>query len=197
MDLASALQTYGYPAVFVGTFLEGETILALGGLAAHRGYLALPWVIAIGAAGAFVGDLACFALGRRYGMRAFARWPNAALAAARVARLLERYDVWVVPGLKFLYGMRLAGAVAIGMTGIGAARFLVLNLAGAIVWAVLVAGAGYAAGQVLEQLLGDLKQIEHMVFAVAAAAGIGAAIAVRIRRHRAARADAARPSVRA
>jgi membrane protein DedA with SNARE-associated domain len=93
--------------------------------------------------------------------------------------------------------MRLAGAVAIGMTGIGASRFLVLNLAGAIVWAVLVAGAGYAAGQVLEQLLGDLKRIEHVVFAVAAAAGIGAAILVRIRRHRAARADAARRSVRA
>jgi membrane protein DedA with SNARE-associated domain len=39
MTLESILDTYGYLAVLVGTFLEGETILVLGGVAAHRGYL--------------------------------------------------------------------------------------------------------------------------------------------------------------
>ena len=45
MTLESIVDTYGYLAVLLGTFLEGETILVLGGFAAHRGYLALPWVI--------------------------------------------------------------------------------------------------------------------------------------------------------
>jgi membrane protein DedA with SNARE-associated domain len=39
MTLESILDPYGYLAVLVGTFLEGETILVLGGFAAHRGYL--------------------------------------------------------------------------------------------------------------------------------------------------------------
>jgi membrane protein DedA with SNARE-associated domain len=30
---------FGYIAIVVGTFLEGETILVLGGFLAHRGYL--------------------------------------------------------------------------------------------------------------------------------------------------------------
>lgn len=30
-------------AVFLGTFIEGEIVLVLGGIAAHRGYLDLPW----------------------------------------------------------------------------------------------------------------------------------------------------------
>jgi membrane protein DedA with SNARE-associated domain len=30
------MATYGYLAVFLGTLLEGETILLLGGYAAHR-----------------------------------------------------------------------------------------------------------------------------------------------------------------
>jgi membrane protein DedA with SNARE-associated domain len=50
MDLASLIQNWGYPAVFAGSLIEGETILALAALAAHRGYLALPWVIAAAAA---------------------------------------------------------------------------------------------------------------------------------------------------
>jgi membrane protein DedA with SNARE-associated domain len=33
------LQKFGYLAVFVGTFLEGETILVMAGFFAERGYL--------------------------------------------------------------------------------------------------------------------------------------------------------------
>ena len=40
------LQKFGYLAVFVGTFLEGETILVLAGFFAERRYLHLPLVIA-------------------------------------------------------------------------------------------------------------------------------------------------------
>jgi membrane protein DedA with SNARE-associated domain len=36
MDLQSMIENYGYAAILVGTFLEGETILVLAGLAASR-----------------------------------------------------------------------------------------------------------------------------------------------------------------
>jgi len=45
MSLEELISTYGYAAIGIGTFLEGETILILVGFAAHRGYLELPWVI--------------------------------------------------------------------------------------------------------------------------------------------------------
>ena len=35
MDFAALIQQYGYFAVFLGTLLEGETILLLAGLSAH------------------------------------------------------------------------------------------------------------------------------------------------------------------
>ena len=44
------LQKFGYLAVFVGTFLEGETILVMAGFFAERGYLDI-YVVAIVAAG--------------------------------------------------------------------------------------------------------------------------------------------------
>ena len=36
MSLAALLEHYGYLAVFAGTFVEGESMLLLGGYAAHR-----------------------------------------------------------------------------------------------------------------------------------------------------------------
>jgi membrane protein DedA with SNARE-associated domain len=53
VTLESIIETYGYWALLVGTFFEGETVLVLGGFAAHRGYLTLPWVILA----AFIGSL--------------------------------------------------------------------------------------------------------------------------------------------
>ena len=44
MTLEDLIGTYGYWAILVGTFLRGETTLILGGFAASRGYLALPFV---------------------------------------------------------------------------------------------------------------------------------------------------------
>lgn len=42
MSLEYLVTTYGYPVIAIGTFLEGESILVLGGFAAHSGYLELP-----------------------------------------------------------------------------------------------------------------------------------------------------------
>jgi membrane protein DedA with SNARE-associated domain len=172
VDLGAAIQQYGYPVVFVGSLLEGETVLALGGLAAHRGYLDLPWVIACAAAGGFLGDQAFFALGRLYGERLVERHPRLAPAVGRARALLEGYDAWVVIGVRFMYGLRTAGPFAMGMTRIGWLRFSGLNLVGALLWAPLFVAAGYLFGEVLERLLGNLKRFEHWLFAALVAAGL-------------------------
>lgn len=38
------VQTWGYAAVFAGTFLEGETVLVAAGFAAHRSMLDIAMV---------------------------------------------------------------------------------------------------------------------------------------------------------
>ena len=56
MSLSDLLANYGYPVVFLGTLLEGETILALAGFAAHRGHLQLPAVVGLATAGSALVD---------------------------------------------------------------------------------------------------------------------------------------------
>ena len=46
MNLETFVADYGLLAIAVGCYLEGETVLLLGGLGAQQGWLPLPGVIA-------------------------------------------------------------------------------------------------------------------------------------------------------
>src|SRR6184192_3049188 len=70
------LHKFGYLAVFVGTFLEGETILVMAGFFAERGYLEIVAVIFVAAAGAYVGHVFWFRLGRSQGVKLLDRFPD-------------------------------------------------------------------------------------------------------------------------
>jgi len=171
MDLAQLVQTWGYPAVFLGTLLEGETVLLLAGLAAQAGYLELPWVIATAVAGGVTGEQIWFLVGRRNGERLLARFPRLRPGAERMHALLARHHLPLILSLRFLYGLRTVGPIAIGMSRVPWARFTALDFAAAVVWAVTVASAGYAFGQVLALWLGDLTRIEHWLALALIAAG--------------------------
>jgi membrane protein DedA with SNARE-associated domain len=166
------LQQYGYLAVLVGALLEGETILLIAGFASHRGYLDLGGVIAVAAAGGFLGDQGFFWLGRLRGNAVIVRWPKLQLHSRKVNALLERHHTWIIVGIRFMYGLRVAGPVLIGMSEVGALRFAVFNLIGAILWAVLIGGAGYLFGQALELALGNIRRYEELALAALVAVGI-------------------------
>lgn len=74
-SLKSIFHTYGIAAVLLETFFEGETILALAGLAAHWSDLLLPSVVAAGFVRTFVDDQLYFHLGRRRGAAFFVKRP--------------------------------------------------------------------------------------------------------------------------
>ena len=153
MNIAEWVQSYGYAAVAAGTFLEGESVLLVAGAAAARGHLALPVVIAIAAFASFLGDQLYFWVGRRYGTALLARYPSLQPRAARVNGLLERHHLLVILSIRFLYGLRVAGPIAIGMSRVSWSRFVLLNALAAILWALLIAGIGYGAGHALVYLL--------------------------------------------
>lgn len=171
MNLQQLIADYGYYAVFIGSLLEGETVLVMAGFAAHRGYLDLPWVIAVGAAAGFAGDQFYFWLGRRHGAGVIARLPAIAQRTERVHALIERHHEWLIVGLRFAYGLRVAGPILIGTSQIPAARFALFNAIGALVWAALIGTLGWSFGAAAERLLGDVQRIEGWLAIAIAALG--------------------------
>jgi membrane protein DedA with SNARE-associated domain len=184
LDLPLLIQTYGYPAAFIGAMLEGETVLVLAGLAAHRGHLSLPTVWLLAAAGGAIGDAIYFALGRRYGEHLIARFPWFAPAVERIHRLIERGPVISVIGVRFLYGVRMAGPVVIGTSAMSWPHFLFWNAFGALLWSAAWLAAGYMLGEVAQRLLGNLAHVERELFGGVLMVAIVVAIVVRLRARR-------------
>jgi membrane protein DedA with SNARE-associated domain len=176
MDLPAFIDSYGYVAVFIGAFLEGETILALAGLAAYRGYMEFPNVVLVAMFAGFMGDQFYFFLGRFKGQAILARFPNAQKRAHRFDALLSRWHAPLIIGIRFMYGFRVVGPILLGMGRVPAWKFVIYNFIGAAIWAPLIAGIGYYFGSFIEAYLHNMKRYEMWVFAAIAVIGLGAAL---------------------
>jgi membrane protein DedA with SNARE-associated domain len=163
MSLSILIAQYGYAALFLGALLEGETLLILAGFAAHQGYLQLHWVIVVALCGGFLGDQVYFWLGRRHGPWVLSRFPRLVPAFELANTQIDRHHEVLIVGLRFMYGLRTVGPMALGMSTVPAWRFVVFNALGATVWAAGVGGAGYLFGQALELLLADFKKLEEIL----------------------------------
>lgn len=172
MLLESLIARYGYAAIVIGTFLEGETILVLAGFAAHRGYLDLYAVIGCAFTGSLLGDQIFFHLGRHKGPELLQRRPGWKSAAQRVLAAMERHQNLLILGFRFIYGLRTVTPIILGSSRVSTLRFLALNTLGALAWAIVIALLGYFLGEAAQAFLGDLRRYEEVLFAGLAGAGI-------------------------
>ncbi len=178
------IENYGYLAVFVGCFFEGETVLVLAGFAAHLGYLSLPLVVATSAAAGFCGDQTFFALGLRYGASLRQRFPILMRGELRVRMLIDRFGGFAAFGVRFLVGLRIAGPIIMGAGHMPLWKFVPANALGAFTWAVTFSAAGYVFGEAFTNTLHHARRFEEIAFGVLAVAGV---VALAVLRHRAKR----------
>lgn len=186
MPLEELISNYGYWAIGVGTFLEGQAILVLGGYSAHRGFLELPWVIVCAFLGSFFGNQLYFHIGRKNGENFLAKRPAWKAKSTKVLALAEKYETGLILGFSFMYGLRTVTPFLLGATGVSPTRFFLLSMVGTLVWAVVVGSLGYSFGYALEAMLGNIKRYELLVFGVLAGIGLtfwlGRSIAARARK---------------
>jgi membrane protein DedA with SNARE-associated domain len=166
MDVPQLIQQYGYAAVALGAFLEGETVLILAAASAHLGYLKLPAVLVAATVGAFVGDNVYFFAGRFYGPRLMQRFPSLARAVPRVDRFVGRWRALAVILLRFAYGLRIAGPIVLGAGRMRTLTFVWANALGAAIWALLLGAIGWGFGHAAASLFGDVARIEHIALGV-------------------------------
>jgi membrane protein DedA with SNARE-associated domain len=147
----------GYPALFALVFAEstglplrGETALLAAGVLAGAGQLALTLVVAVGMLAAVSGDTLGYWLGRRGGRTVLQHGgPLAglrALALERGERFFDRHGANTVFLGRFVPGVRVVTAVLAGAAAMPWPRFAVYNVAGAFVWASIVASLASLVG---------------------------------------------------
>lgn len=172
MDLSfiqEFIRAYGYVALFVGTFCEGETFFILGGVAARKEILN-PYYVALAAMlGGFLGDQFFFFLGHWRGNRLLGMSRRLAAKAKEAQRLVRRHDVTLMLMSRFLYGLRIVVPVACGTAGIRPWRFMLLNFISALLWTVTFGSLGYWAGGWMFERLGLLRNLQILALVLVAA----------------------------
>jgi len=154
---------YGYFVVFFGVMLEnagvpvpGETILLAAGFFAAEGHFQLWTVMAIAALGAVLGDNAGYLIGYKIGRAALERYGRyVLLTPARIARLekfFARHGDKTILFARFVTGLRVFAALFAGAARMRWRTFAIYNVAGAILWSVVITLLGFFFGQSWELL---------------------------------------------
>jgi len=166
MSLEELIVKYGYLALFIGTYLEGETILIIAGYLAQDEILDLPLVILFALLGSFAGDQTFFFIGYFKGISFLNKRPSLKNNADKAFRLLYRHQIGLILGFRFLYGIRNVTPFVIGCSGFPPLRFFALNFLGALVWAISFASLGYHLGNFAETVLDDIERYEKLILGV-------------------------------
>lgn len=148
------VERYGLIAVFLGCLAEGESAAILGGFFAHQ-HIFVAWhAFGVAFLGAFLGDTLFFFAGRRFADHPWVVRLRARPGFSHAYELVRKYPTLYVLGNRYVYGFRLVGGVAAGLSGIAVSRFVILNALSALVWAAIFTGAGYVFGLGAEQIFG-------------------------------------------
>ncbi|MDX8408146.1 MAG: VTT domain-containing protein [Mariprofundaceae bacterium] len=140
------VEQYGYWAVFLWTFIEGESVFIAAAALAAAGILD-PWkVIVVAALGAFAGHMFFFALGRWKGMDIILAVPFLRTHYPKANKILDQYAHWSVFIFQYLYGTRMVSAVLFGCSSIDFWRFFILQIVNCICWAFIIYAVGHMLG---------------------------------------------------
>jgi membrane protein DedA with SNARE-associated domain len=133
--------------------VPSEASLITAGAVAANGGLDIPIVIAVAAAGAFLGDNTAYLLGRYLGDWARGRFFSGEKGQRRVkwaeAQLEERGGQLIVVG-RFIPGGRTLVALTAGSVRFSWRRFATFDVIAALTWALYAGLLGYAGGHAFE-----------------------------------------------
>jgi len=136
-------------SIFVGLIFPGELVILLGGVLANQHKLPLWAVIAVGSAGAVIGDSIGYEVGRHYGDRLLARLPRRLVKPEHLDRgrdLLRRRGGRAVFIGRFTAALRALVPGLAGTSRIPYRSFLFFNMAGGVAWVATTAIVGYLVG---------------------------------------------------
>jgi membrane protein DedA with SNARE-associated domain len=192
-DLArDAVTEAGYPGLFGAMVAENlfppipsEIVLPLAGFEVERGELDFILCVLAATLGSLVGALILYFIGQRGGRPLVLRYGRVLRVGEadldRAERWFDRWGDWVVLGARVVPIARSLVSIPAGFACMPLLRFILLTVAGSLVWNVFLVGAGYQLGANWEDV-SDLAARYSDVMKVIAVAAVVAGVAWIIRR---------------
>lgn len=145
---------FGEAALFIGFVLPGETAVLIAGVVASKGHVNVVSICALVVAAAIAGDSVGYLIGRLYGDRLLTL-PLLRTRREAIDRAMEglrrRGPLYVFVG-RFTAFLRAVMPGLAGMSRLHYRRFLIANVAGAVLWGIGYTLLGYFAGTALNSI---------------------------------------------
>ena len=171
---------YGYIGIFVGTFLEGETTVLLGGIFSKLGYMNIEKVMLWAFLGTFAGDCTFFSIGKIFGKNIIEKYEFLRSKVPLANKIIKKYGNFIIFIIRFLVGIRAIVLLLLGCTNIKLSKFLLFNMVNSALWSILVSVTGYVFGKVVYVFVSDIKKYEEYIIS---AVLIGVMVLIIIYRH--------------
>lgn len=157
---------YAYLIVFLGSLIEGESIILSASALAYMGYLNLYYIMGLAFCGTWFADQMLYFLGRFHGDKIFKRFPKLKAPAGKAFALLKKWDTLFIIACRFIYGIRMTSCIVVGASGIPPSRFFPLNILSAVIWTIVSCIGGYCLGPVIQSFFHNFQTVQKYLFSL-------------------------------
>jgi membrane protein DedA with SNARE-associated domain len=154
---------FGYVAILIGTFLEGETTVLLGGIFSKLGYMKLENVMLWAFIGTIAGDGTFFLLGKLLKRNMIERFEGLKNKVPLANRIIKKYGNHIIFLVRFFVGVRGIILSLLGCTDIKKRTFFLYSALSSALWSVVVSLIGYTFGKVVYIFVSDIKEYEKFI----------------------------------
>ncbi len=158
------LDQYGYIALLIGTFMEGETAILMASSLIYKGLFNFPFTVLAAFSGSFISDWIYYLIGRLNGKYFLAKRPNLSEKVKPVTDFFHRHKFQILFSYRFLYGFRIVIPLVIGMSGLRPLQYLFYSTVTGLLWATSVSATGYWIGRLLELKIQSFE--ENILFII-------------------------------
>lgn len=148
-EIINYLLAYGYIILFFYSLGGGMVAVIAAGVLSYAGKMDLTISILIATVANIMGSSLLFFMGRynKQALMPYIKAHRRKLALSHI--LMKRYGDKIVFIQKFIYGLKTLVPMTIGLTKYPQAKFHILNIISALIWATTLGIGSYMAGELL------------------------------------------------
>jgi len=175
------LTTYQLPAILIGSFLFGETVILSAAFLAGQGVWPVGNVFLLALAGTLISDILWFLLGNSI-LHNSDRWKKYEKEhqhfLTKLEKITGRKPFLSLLFIKFLYGTRILTILYLAVRKVTFAKFFVFGFFGTLIWLGVLLPIGWSAGKGLGNFVEIIDNIGYVFLAILALIIIYRAISI-------------------
>ena len=163
-EFSSLLINWGYLAIMLGVFIEGEIFLIMVGIATATALFSYPLAILAATFAAILHDNSLFIFSKLMGKKIFEKKAAWHYKAQKSLKILDKYESLAILSIRFLYGLRTITLLMVGLGKVNRIKFICLDSISSFIWSVIYISLGYLFGNTILRFIDntDIKDwISH------------------------------------